>query len=325
MAATPDIAALRAELEKARALVADWKSRGSPPFEGPMLQARLAAAEAAVANAIGTPTRAPAARAATAHHRHPRAPIMQHVPEPELGRLHASNEDLNRETDARFWAQTGYKVGQKLDAKNPTDRAMMKVWLDVFAKVKADAAAGRLVLTYDQSGVRQAMEDAAVAQQAAVAHLDAAQNAPDETTAAQNAQAAATAAQVAQQRAQAAAAQQPPTVSPAVAQAAATEAHAAAKVPPPNVIVYPVGHPVHWHPNAKPAMPELAQPTPATDAPPPKDAADHLALSQAAAAPAHAAHGFKRFASEHKAALAIGAGVIAAVGVAAVLLRKRAA
>jgi hypothetical protein len=43
---------------------------------------------------------------------------------------------LTNETNARFWRRTRHKPGQRLDMTDPRDRAMAKVWLDVFAEVR---------------------------------------------------------------------------------------------------------------------------------------------------------------------------------------------
>ena len=58
-----------------------------------------------------------------------------------------SRDVLNKETNARFWAQTKYKVGKPLDPKNPLDKAQIPVWNDTFRKVQAEANAGNLVTT----------------------------------------------------------------------------------------------------------------------------------------------------------------------------------
>ena len=121
---------------------------------------------------------------------------------------------LDAETDARFWAQTGYKPGQKLDPHDPTDKAMEPVWKDIFAKVKREADAGKLVTTYDHPAVTQHLADAHVHDQETIAHLDAAATSPDLATAQQHVAAAATSASLSAQKASAAAAQQPPTASP---------------------------------------------------------------------------------------------------------------
>lgn len=44
-----------------------------------------------------------------------------------------------QETNNAFWQQTRYKTGQMLDGANPTDRAMMPVWLAIhYAVVSRD-------------------------------------------------------------------------------------------------------------------------------------------------------------------------------------------
>lgn len=219
----------------------------------------------------------------------------------------ASRDVLNQETDARFWAQTGYKVGQKLDPKNPTDASMAKVWLDIFHKVEAENAVGHLVTTYDHPDVAKNLSDAAVANQVAVVHLDAAASATDPWEVTRNVQAAATADAIGQDRAGKAAAYQPPTASPAVAHTAATDAHHAAGQPPPGVVVFPVGHPAKWHPSAQPARPELATPNqPPAQPTPPRSAADNLALAQAARAPKAAADVHARGAADDAAEIPLG-------------------
>ena len=142
-----------------------------------------------------------------------------------------SRDILNKETNARFWAQTGYKPGQRLDPKNPLDKAKMPVWMDIFRKVTADADAGTLVTTYDRPEVAQPLSDAEVAITISAVHIDAGAKAPDPTTAQQHAAAAATAAQVSSQKLSEAAANQPPTVSPRLEEISAREA---AKSPPPS-------------------------------------------------------------------------------------------
>jgi hypothetical protein len=56
---------------------------------------------------------------------------------------------LTRETNARFWALTGYKPGRNLDMTNPNDLKMVKVWFDIYRRVRAEDAAGHLVLTHE--------------------------------------------------------------------------------------------------------------------------------------------------------------------------------
>jgi hypothetical protein len=135
-----------------------------------------------------------------------------------------SHDVLNQEANARFWSQTGYRPGQKLDPKNPTDKAMMPVWMDIFRKVKAEAAAGTLVTTYDHPAVAQSLSDAGVADKVAAMHVEAAARATDPRDVQANTSAAATAAQVSAQKTSEAAASQPPTASPALIEAAKHEA-----------------------------------------------------------------------------------------------------
>ena len=129
-----------------------------------------------------------------------------------------------KEIDARFAASSGYKPGQKLDPNDPTDKTMIPVWLDIQAKVKAEDAAGTLVLTYDHPIVTQSIAEAHAASQTAAQHLDAAASAPDPATAQQHMEAAAHHADVAAQKTAAAAAVQPPTASPEITQAASQAA-----------------------------------------------------------------------------------------------------
>ncbi len=162
-------------------------------------------AESAVADAIG---------------------VQMPVPVPRGSSANADR--INAETNARFWAQTHYKPGQNLDPSQPADKAMAKVWMDIYRKVKAEAAGGRLVTTYDHPEVAQHLADAAVADRAAAVHLEAAAKAPSPEEADKHVAAAATAQQISEQRATAAATLQPRTASPDVARAAAAEAQASA-------------------------------------------------------------------------------------------------
>lgn len=139
-------------------------------------------------------------------------------------------DTLKKETDALFWAQTGYKPGQKLDPNNPTDKAYGTVWMDIYRKVERAAKAGTLVTTYDHPVVVQHLTDAEVANKAAAAHLDAAVAAKDPATTQANVAAATTATQISAQKAREAAANQPPTVSPTLVKEAGKEA---IKTPPP--------------------------------------------------------------------------------------------
>lgn len=39
-------------------------------------------------------------------------------------------------TNQTFWRITNYKPGQKLDMSDPSDRAMSKKWLDIYAQIR---------------------------------------------------------------------------------------------------------------------------------------------------------------------------------------------
>src|SRR5580698_11539436 len=127
-----------------------------------------------------------------------------------------SLKDLYAETDARFWAQTGYSPGKKLDAHNPRDAAMMPVWNQIFAEVKKQDAAGMLQLTYNSPIVQQHIGDAQAATTDAIKHLDAAASAASPDQAKQHIVAATQASAKAQQSSAAAASHQPATASPSV-------------------------------------------------------------------------------------------------------------
>ncbi len=203
---------LRAELDAARAALADWQHRGGSPFEKTAIDTRIALAEAAVANAIGTPDQTPPARHAVA-----RGP----------GTLSASDAlALDRETDARFWVQTGVKPGHKLDPKLAADKAMMPVWIDIYAKVKSAWQNGTITWTYDHPAVTVAVADAHAASSSAAANLDAAiaAHAASDLEAAKHHLAQSEADHAAAAAALAQATQhQPPTVSPELVRKAAHE------------------------------------------------------------------------------------------------------
>jgi hypothetical protein len=157
---------------------------------------------------------------------HPSAPAKDQIANAQAQAAHKPSPRgiLDKETNARFWAQTNFKPGQKLDPKNPTDAAMMPVWKDIFAKVKREDDDGKLVLTYNHPVVATNLADAHVADQAAAMHVDAAAAAPNPQAAQQNVAAAAIAAQIAAQKTRDAARLQPPTVSPQLAHESAQRA-----------------------------------------------------------------------------------------------------
>ena len=160
----------------------------------------------------------------------PGAPARDHLANAQVQAVHRPSPRslLDKETDARFWAQTHYKPGQRLDPKDPTDAKMVPVWIDIYRKVSREDAAGRLVLTYNHPVVEQNLADAHVADRAAALHLDAAAAEPQ--AAPQNIAAAVTAAQLSLQKAREAARLQPPTVSSQLAHDASRKSDERARV-----------------------------------------------------------------------------------------------
>ena len=74
-----------------------------------------------------------------------------------------SRDTLNRETNARFWLRRRHKVGERLDPSDPRDQAEMPVWMSIFREVQAEARANKLVTTYDDPEVIQALAAARLA------------------------------------------------------------------------------------------------------------------------------------------------------------------
>jgi predicted flap endonuclease-1-like 5' DNA nuclease len=188
-----------------------------------------------------------------------------------------SQKDLYNETDARFWAQTGYKPGQKLDKKDPRDAAMMSVWNQIFAQVKKDNEAGILQLTYNSPIVQQHIGDAKAATEDTIRHLEQAAAASSTAQKEQHVQAATHAAAKSQQASAAAAAHQPATADPKVTADAASIIHTisglghdiARALGPLKGMISPIAD----------AVAAVADPAPA------QTAADYVAVQQAGQAP----------------------------------------
>lgn len=121
---------------------------------------------------------------------------------------------LVKETNARFWAQHHWKINQKLDMSNLQDKAMSKKWLDINRIVKAEDAAGRLTVTYNDPVVVQALAHAQAAEQAATSHTDAAAKEPDPKAAKQMVDAAMDFLGISVKKGEEAAAAQPTSVPP---------------------------------------------------------------------------------------------------------------
>lgn len=320
------IADLRAELDSVRALEADWKARGSPAQEAPVIRAMVAAAETKVASAIA---RAPADPSMPAtpdpgvfvpgaaikpplpppNQNDPWANTLPDAPAPSpVAHAHAnkvadkrskskpprssqaSRDVLNNETDARFWAQTHYKIGDKLDPNSAADRAYVKTWLDIFHKVEAEDSTGHLVTTYDHPEVAKLIADAKGARHAAEQHYEQAHDPwADEQAVDQSVKNAQAANKASKDAANKAASYQPPTVSPTVVQTSVDDAHRALGQKPPGSTVPGRGHPAWGQPGAHPSHPELATPSAANGTTSQASPSDKLGLVNTADAAGRAA------------------------------------
>jgi len=116
---------------------------------------------------------------------------------------------LTKETDARFWAQVGYKPNQKLDMTNAQDRAKSKKWLEINKQVRAEDAVGALVLTFNNPDVQRKIAEAAAHEANAASHAEAAAQTTDPNVKQAHVDAANQALDQSQQAGQAAASAQP--------------------------------------------------------------------------------------------------------------------
>jgi hypothetical protein len=72
----------------------------------------------------------------------------------------ATHAKLDHETDARFWAITGYQPGKKLDPSNAHDVLMIPVWKAIYDEMLYQYTAGVLQWTYDHPAIAKAIDDA---------------------------------------------------------------------------------------------------------------------------------------------------------------------
>lgn len=150
---------------------------------------------------------------------------------------------MYREADARFWAQTGYKVGKKLDPADPADAQMMSAWRQAYAVVADEVRRhGWFTPTHRSEAVTSPLAQAAHASSRANEHARAAADATA-TGAAVDREHHLAAAQLAHEESHAhstrAAAAQPPSVDPATAHAAAERAQAENALRPAHVASAP--------------------------------------------------------------------------------------
>lgn len=165
-----------------------------------------------------------------------------------------SKDVINRETDARFWAQTGYKPGQPLHPSDPVDRSMIPTWRHIFVQVQKEADAGKLVLTYNHPDVERHLDAAEISSHAAQGHIDAAKSEPNSDRRSAHHAAADDLLHAAAKSAHAAADLQPTSVSPHVAEIGAHDAARAVGAPAPRAVVsqLPEHHPANVHPASTP-------------------------------------------------------------------------
>jgi hypothetical protein len=189
---------------------------------------------------------------------------------------------LYHETDARFWAQSGYAPGRTLDPKNPTDAAMIPLWNQIYKKVHAEWAAGKLVTTYDHPIVTGLITEAAHEMAKAADSIGLALATPASDPVTKNAHAADAAAAHAAANAATtkAATYQPPSASLAVAAQAAQQV--ARNIAATNTAAAQAVADGIRHATAPDASPAAPPPVPAPIHP--ADALDALQASHAPAA-----------------------------------------
>jgi hypothetical protein len=72
----------------------------------------------------------------------------------------ASRRDVIQETNARYWVGTGYKLGEALNPKDPTDRMHAKRWLDTYRDLMQQDARGTLTLLHKDPSFAQSLNNA---------------------------------------------------------------------------------------------------------------------------------------------------------------------
>ena len=72
----------------------------------------------------------------------------------------ASPRDIAKETNTRFWIMTFYKPGLALNATDPADKRMARVWLDIHRDLVQQNARGTLSLTHKHPTLAQRLSDA---------------------------------------------------------------------------------------------------------------------------------------------------------------------
>lgn len=72
----------------------------------------------------------------------------------------ASQQEIVKEANARFWVTTFYKPGVPLQASDTADKFMARQWLSIYKQLVNENARGTLSLTYKHSGFADRLNDA---------------------------------------------------------------------------------------------------------------------------------------------------------------------
>ena len=72
----------------------------------------------------------------------------------------ASQQEIAKEANARFWVTTFYKPGVPLNAADSADKFMARQWLSIYKQLVQDNARGTLSLTHKHPGFAERLNDA---------------------------------------------------------------------------------------------------------------------------------------------------------------------
>lgn len=72
----------------------------------------------------------------------------------------ASQQDIAKEVNARFWLNTFYKPGVALSAADSADKFMAKRWLEIYRDLVRQNARGTLRLIHQHPSIAALLDDA---------------------------------------------------------------------------------------------------------------------------------------------------------------------
>ena len=72
----------------------------------------------------------------------------------------ASQREIVHETNARYWISTGYKMGERLDPKDPVDGMHARRWLEWYRDLVNQNAQGTLTLVHKDPSFARTLSDA---------------------------------------------------------------------------------------------------------------------------------------------------------------------